>query len=58
VSLADAMLDKAALNDLLSKKMVGSVAMREGVAGSRTVFGISERRACSIVKADLGNLAG
>ena len=26
--------------------------MREGVARIRTVFGISERRACSIVKAD------
>lgn len=26
--------------------------MREGVARIRTVFGISERRACSIVRAD------
>ncbi len=34
------------------KKMVGPVAMREGVARIRTVFGIIERRACSIVKAD------
>jgi putative transposase len=50
--LADAMLDKAALNELLSKKMVGPAAMREGVAHLRTVFEISERRACSIVKAD------
>ncbi|WMS41338.1 IS3 family transposase [Acuticoccus sp. MNP-M23] len=50
--LADAMLDKAALNELLFKKMVGSAAMREGVAHLRTVFEISERRACSIVKVD------
>jgi len=32
--------------------MVGPAAMREGVAHLRTVFEISERRACSIVKAD------
>jgi putative transposase len=50
--LADAMLDKAALNELLEKKMVGPAAMREGVAHLRTVFEISERRACSIIKAD------
>jgi len=34
------------------KKMVGPAAMREGVAHLRTVFEISERRACSIIKAD------
>jgi putative transposase len=32
--------------------MVGPVAVREGVAHLRTMFKISERRACSIVKAD------
>jgi putative transposase len=32
--------------------MVGPAAMREGVAHLRTVFEISERRACSIIKAD------
>ncbi|CAN1537574.1 Tra5 Transposase and inactivated derivatives [Caulobacteraceae bacterium] len=32
--------------------MVGSVAVREGVARPRTAVEISERRACSIVKAD------
>jgi putative transposase len=32
--------------------MVGPAAIREGVAHLRTVFQISERRACSIVKAD------
>jgi hypothetical protein len=30
--------------------MVGPAAMREGVAHLRTVFEISERRACSIIK--------
>jgi len=34
------------------KKVVGPVALREGVARIRTVLGVSERRACSIVKAD------
>jgi putative transposase len=32
--------------------MVGPAAMREGVAHLRTVFEISEQRACSIIKAD------
>jgi putative transposase len=32
--------------------MVGPAALREGVALLRTVFKISERRACSIVMAD------
>jgi putative transposase len=32
--------------------MVGDVEMREGVARIRTVFGISERQACLIMKAD------
>ncbi|WP_407653952.1 IS3 family transposase [Brevundimonas bullata] len=50
--LADAMLDKAALNDLLSKKLVGPAAMRQAVAHVKATFGVSERRACSIIKAD------
>ncbi|QBQ47255.1 IS3 family transposase [Brevundimonas naejangsanensis] len=50
--LADAMLDKAALNDLLSKKLVGPAAMRHAVAQLKAAFGVSERRACSIIKAD------
>ncbi|MBU4197324.1 MAG: IS3 family transposase [Alphaproteobacteria bacterium] len=50
--LADAMLDKAALNDLLSKKLVGPAAMRQAVAHLKATFGVSERRACSIIKAD------
>jgi putative transposase len=32
--------------------MVGPAAMRQGVAYLRTMFEISERRACSIIKAD------
>ena len=32
--------------------MVGPVAIRQGVAHLRTVFEISERRACSILQAD------
>nr|WP_167309419.1 IS3 family transposase [Brevundimonas naejangsanensis] len=50
--LADAMLDKAALNDLLFKKVVGPAAMRHAVAQLKAAFGVSERRACSIIKAD------
>nr|WP_087141672.1 IS3 family transposase [Brevundimonas diminuta] len=50
--LADAMLDKAALNDLLFKKVVGPAAMRQAVAHLKAAFGVSERRACSIIKAD------
>nr|WP_167493315.1 IS3 family transposase [Brevundimonas vancanneytii] len=50
--LADAMLDKAALNDLLFKKVVRPAAMRQAVAHLKAAFGVSERRACSIIKAD------
>ncbi|MBK6023470.1 IS3 family transposase [Brevundimonas nasdae] len=50
--LADAMLDKAALNDLLFKKVVGPAALRQAVAHLKAAFGVSERRACSIIKAD------
>ena len=50
--VAEQMLDAAALRELLSKKMVGPVAKREGVVHLRAVMGLSERRACSIVDAD------
>lgn len=50
--LADAMLDKAALNDLLTKKVVGTAAMRQAGAHLKAAFEVSERRACSIIKAD------
>lgn len=44
--LADAMLDDAALKDLLiRKKMVTPAAKREAVAHLRTAFEVSERRA-------------
>ncbi|TIL68271.1 IS3 family transposase [Mesorhizobium sp.] len=47
--LADAMLDNAALKDLLGKKMVTPAAEREGVAHLRTAFEMSERRACKTI---------
>jgi len=50
--LAEAMLDASALRELLSKKMVGPAAQREGVAHLRAVMGLSERRASAIVGAD------
>lgn len=50
-SLGDAMLDKAELNEPLSKKWEGPPP-REGVAHIRTVFEISERRPYSIVRVD------
>ncbi len=46
--LADAMLDTAALKDLLGK-MVTPAARRDAVAHLRTVFEMSERRACTVV---------
>ncbi|MGJ0532763.1 IS3 family transposase [Methylocystis sp.] len=50
--LAEAMLDSAALRELLHKKMVGPAAKREGVAHLQAVMGLSERRACTLVSAD------
>ncbi|RWO92492.1 IS3 family transposase [Mesorhizobium sp.] len=47
--LADAMLDNAALKDLLGKKMVTPAAEREAVAHLRTAFEMSERRACKTI---------
>jgi hypothetical protein len=42
--LADAMLDNAALKDLLAKKMVTPAAKREAVAHARSAFELSESR--------------
>jgi putative transposase len=50
--LAEQMLDAAALRELLSKKMVGPAAKRAAVAHLQAVMSLSERRACSIVRAD------
>ena len=50
--LAEPMLDAAALAGASGKKMVGPAAKREAVAHLRSVMGMSERRACSIVCAD------
>jgi putative transposase len=49
--LADAMLDNAALKDLLGKKMVAPAACREAVAHLRGGFAMSGR-ACRVVVAD------
>jgi len=46
--LAEQMLDAAAFRDLLSKKIVGPAAKREGVAHLQAVMGLSGRRACSL----------
>jgi hypothetical protein len=50
--LADAMLDNAALKELLGKKMVTPAAGREAVAYLRGEFAMSERRACRVVAVD------
>ncbi|MFB0614357.1 IS3 family transposase [Aurantiacibacter poecillastricola] len=50
--LADAMLDKAALKDLLGKKVLTPAAKREAVAHLQACHGMSERRACSVIDAD------
>ena len=47
--LADAMLDNVALKDLLAKKKVTPAAKREAVAHVRSVFELSERRACRLI---------
>ncbi|OGN48781.1 MAG: hypothetical protein A2795_01730 [Caulobacterales bacterium RIFCSPHIGHO2_01_FULL_67_30] len=49
--LTDTMLDKAALNDLLSKNGRGRRDARRRREDPE-VFGISERQACLIMKAD------
>ncbi|HAD18358.1 MAG TPA: IS3 family transposase [Erythrobacter sp.] len=50
--LADAMLDQAALKDLLFKKVVTPAAKREAVAHLKDCHGMSERRACRVIDAD------
>ncbi|MGC2110863.1 MAG: IS3 family transposase [Candidatus Korobacteraceae bacterium] len=47
--LADAMLDNAALKDLLFKKMVTPAVKREAVAHLRAEHEMSERRACRVI---------
>jgi putative transposase len=49
--LAEAILDNAALKDLL-EKMVPPVAWREAVAHLGGSFAMSERRACRVIVAD------
>ncbi|WP_390551674.1 IS3 family transposase [Qipengyuania sp. MTN3-11] len=50
--LADAMLDQAALKDLLGKKVLTPAAQREAVAHLQDCHGMSERRACRVIDAD------
>ncbi|NKL81342.1 IS3 family transposase [Rhizobium leguminosarum] len=47
--LADAMLDNAALKDLLGKEVVTPAAQRKAVAHLRNQHGMSERRACKAI---------
>ncbi|MFC3183269.1 IS3 family transposase [Cypionkella sinensis] len=47
--LADAMLDNAALKDLLGKKVVTPVAKRQAVAHLVADHGMCERRACRVI---------
>jgi len=53
--LADAILDNAALKELL-EKMVTPAAGREAVAHLRGKFAMSERRACRVVAVDRSSL--
>ena len=46
------MLDNAMLKDVASKKLVTPAAKREAVADLRTLFEVSERRACKVLEAD------
>ncbi|MBA17602.1 MAG: IS3 family transposase [Sphingomonas sp.] len=50
--LADAMLDQAALKDLLNKKVLTPAAKREAVAHLQACHGMSERRAGRVIDAD------
>ncbi|WP_156348068.1 IS3 family transposase [Sphingomonas sp. Leaf231] len=50
--LADAMLDNAVLKEGGSKKLVRPAARRKAVEHARQLFGISERRACTIFSVD------
>ncbi|MCV2879208.1 IS3 family transposase [Sedimentimonas flavescens] len=50
--LAEAMLDQAALKDLLSRKLVTPAVRREAVAHLVKTHRMSERRACSVIGVD------
>ncbi|WP_241215107.1 IS3 family transposase [Sphingomonas sp. S-NIH.Pt15_0812] len=50
--LADAMLDNAVLKEAVAKKLVRPAAQRKAVGHARQLFGISERRACTIFSVD------
>ncbi|WP_341208953.1 IS3 family transposase [uncultured Sphingomonas sp.] len=50
--LADAMLDNAVLKEVAFKKLVRPAAQRKAVEHARQLFGISERRACTIFSVD------
>nr|WP_239016944.1 IS3 family transposase [Sphingomonas ginkgonis] len=50
--LADAMLDNAVLKEVGGKKLVRPAAQRKAVEHARQLFGISERRACTIFGVD------
>ncbi|MFS0774251.1 IS3 family transposase [Sphingomonas sp. 1P08PE] len=50
--LADAMLDNAVLKEVGGKKLVRPAAQRKAVEHTRQLFGISERRACTIFSVD------
>jgi putative transposase len=49
--LAEAMLDKAALNEFLAKWLGPPPSAREGVADLRRVLEMSERWACAVIQA-------
>ncbi|MFN9833757.1 MAG: IS3 family transposase [Phenylobacterium sp.] len=50
--LADAMLDNAALKDLLGKKVVTPAAHREAAGYLQSTWEMSERRACRVIGID------
>jgi putative transposase len=50
--LADSMLDNVALQDLPGKKVVTPAAHREAAAHLRSVYEMSERRACRVLGVD------
>ena len=54
--LADAMLDQAALKDLLAKKVLTPAANRGAVAHLQDCYEMSERRACRVIGADRGSV--
>ena len=48
--LAGAMLDNAVLKEVAAKKLVKLAAQRKAVEHARQLFGIGERRACTIFR--------